>query len=689
MILAGFCLVAGLAAILFFMLATQWRRRFQGTLLIAMVASVFFWALYIIIQSLFTPSFLYVSDLVEFLKNFFVIIFLSRLLQSFEDQSLIEQALSDALSKLAYGVALLLMVMYMLGLVFPNLIPPVMSISIAWGGLLTALLVLALSVMVAWSGRRQQYSNAFWFLSAAFSAQSLFDLIFFSNQILQQDTGLLWIIRAMLAIVVLLVIFQVVQRMRETRLAVYISRAFLNYFIVAGALSTYLLLAAFSAQLLQLSQGMQDGRQFFSLSVGFGFIIIIVLVLSRPVHERFKVYLDKHFREFKYEYREEWLRLIRQLSREDGDLSLDERAIRALADIVDSSGGNLWVRVNKYQFHPIAQLNIPQIESVTESTNSAFCEFIELREWVFNLDEYFERPDLYGRLALPGWLRQMPNAWLIVPLMLHRRLYGFIVLIRPNRKRDFNWEDIDLLRTAGRQVAIHLSESRSTLALLEARQFEAFNRLSAYVVHDLKNVISQLDLVVRNAKKHRDNPEFVDDAFHTVDNAVQRMQRLLVHLKGERQEAVSRVMQRVELGNLLDQLVRERRNVHPVPEVIEAEPFLWTEIDAEKLLKVLGHLVQNAQEATPANGYVHLSVRREGAQARISIEDNGNGMDAEFIRERLFKPFDSTKGLTGMGIGAHEAREFIEHVAGGRIEVESEVNRGTIFKVWVPLVDQA
>ncbi len=107
---------------------------------------------------------------------------------------------------------------------------------------------------------------------------------------------------------------------------------------------------------------------------------------------------------------------------------------------------------------------------------------------------------------IPEWLERMPRAWLVVPLIVHDRLIGFIVLARSPAQLHFNWEDSDLIKTAGRQAAVHLAQLEASRALAEAQQFEACNRLTAYVMHDLKNLIAQLSLVVTNAAKHRNNP---------------------------------------------------------------------------------------------------------------------------------------------------------------------------------------
>ncbi len=159
------------------------------------------------------------------------------------------------------------------------------------------------------------------------------------------------------------------------------------------------------------------------------------------------------------------------------------------------------------------------------------CRFLLEREWIVNIVEHGEKPEIYANLALPTWLDRVGDAWLVVPLIESDKLLGFVVLARSRAMRDLTWEDHDLLKTVGRQVAGHLALNESAQLLAETRQFQAYNKLTAFLMHDIKNLIAQQSLVVRNAAKHKDNPEFIDDAIATVDNSVRRMQRLLEQLR--------------------------------------------------------------------------------------------------------------------------------------------------------------
>src|SRR5574337_90573 len=151
--------------------------------------------------------------------------------------------------------------------------------------------------------------------------------------------------------------------------------------------------------------------------------------------------------------------------------------------------------------------------------------------WVINLEELRSSPARYNDLRLPEWLAEYPQAWLLVPLWQGKDLLGFVLLASPRTRVEVNWEVIDLLKTAGHQAASILAQMQATEALLESRKFEAFNRMSAFVVHDLKNIVAQLSLMVKNAKRLQNNPEFQADMLMTVENSLERMRQLMLQLR--------------------------------------------------------------------------------------------------------------------------------------------------------------
>ena len=199
-------------------------------------------------------------------------------------------------------------------------------------------------------------------------------------------------------------------------------------------------------------------------------------------------------------------------------------------------------------------------------------------------------------------------------------------------------------------------------------------------MHDLKNLVSQLSLLVANAERHKHNPEFQRDMLETVDLSVQKM-RLLLH-KLARGSAVESSA-RLQLDRLLRQAVAIKSGADPRPQLDIVDAGLMVTADATRLERVIGHLIQNAVEATPKEGRVTVRLSRAQGEAIIECIDTGSGMDEDFIRERLFKPFETTKSA-GMGIGVFESREYIQEL-GGRIEVHSQQPGGTVFRIHLPL----
>ncbi|MCC7330334.1 MAG: PEP-CTERM system histidine kinase PrsK [Gammaproteobacteria bacterium] len=411
---------------------------------------------------------------------------------------------------------------------------------------------------------------------------------------------------------------------------------------------------------------------------------VLALLFSQRLSARVRVFLSKHFLPFRYDYREEWLRLIDTLASPDQPLPLPERAIKAVAQIVGSPAGLLWMRREAGgQFACAAGWNTRMWSDECVSADDPVVTFMFERQWILDTAELARSPTLYGGLRRPAWLEQFPDALLLVPLISNQALIGFMLLLQSSSAFRLTFEEIDLLRTSGRQVAAHLAQYEADQRLAEARQFEALNRLTAFLMHDLKNLIAQQSLVVKNAARHKGNPAFVEDAIATIDNSVARMSKLLQQLQSG--EAGGR-RSRVRIASTLEDAVERCRGRSPEPRIAEADERLHVEIDRDRFAMVATHLIRNAQEATGSGGTVELRAVRTGGQAVITIRDDGCGMDAEFIRTRLFRPFDSTKGSKGMGIGAYQARSLVVD-SGGTLGVESEPGRGTCITIRLPLVE--
>ena len=413
----------------------------------------------------------------------------------------------------------------------------------------------------------------------------------------------------------------------------------------------------------------------------FGALVLLAGILfSGSFRAWLKVFISKHFYSYNYDYREEWLRFTRTLSEEGPGLG--DRAIQAVAALVESPAGALWLRGESGRCESAAQWHMPMVRESLADTDPFF-QYLEEKQWVVDLHEYEASPDKYDHVELPGWLRRFPRGWLAVPLILHGRLLGFVLLLEPRSTITLNWEVIDLLKIAGSQAASYLAQQEAATALMLARQFESFNRMSTFVVHDLKNLVSQLSLLIPNAEKHRNNPEFQKDMLETVTLSVQKMRLMLQKLS---RSASPEQLTPLYIDQLLQQAVTLKAAFEPKPQLLVQDARLRVVADGERLERVVGHLIQNAIEATDKDGKVAITLARQGGSVVIDISDTGQGMSEEFIRERLFKPFESTKSA-GMGIGAFESREYIAEL-GGTLEVNSAPGLGTTFKIILPLHHQ-
>ena len=415
----------------------------------------------------------------------------------------------------------------------------------------------------------------------------------------------------------------------------------------------------------------------------FGALALLVAVLfSGAFRAWLKVFISKHFYSYNYDYREEWLRFTKTLS---GDgTQIGERALQAVAALVESPGGALFLRREALGRQDpycelVTQWNLA-VDASNEPLDGVLCHFLKNRQWVIDVREFKESPAKYADLALPDWLLSMQNAWLVVPLILHNDLCGFVVLVEARSRIMLNWEVTDLLKVAGSQAASYVTQQESATALMVARQFESFNRMSTFIVHDLKNLVSQLSLLVSNAEKHKNNPEFQRDMLETVDLSVQKMKLLLQKLaRGTAVETPTRL----RIDKLLQQAVAIKSAAEPKPTLDIIDDDLVVTANPARLERVIGHIVQNAVEATPRDGSVAIRLLRWHDEVVVECIDTGSGMDEHFIRERLFKPFETTKSA-GMGIGVFESREYIQEL-GGRIEVSSHQPGGTTFRIILPL----
>ncbi len=420
-----------------------------------------------------------------------------------------------------------------------------------------------------------------------------------------------------------------------------------------------------------------------------------LLIASARARAWLSVMISKHFFEHRYDYRTEWMRFTATLGQDGGeggddgedDRNLHRRVAKALAELTGSPGALLMLPGAGGSFRVAEQWRWPvdvDDGDAALSLRSAF--MLQETRHIVDLDAQRRGGGdaaVAGEdLAIPDWLIADSRAWVVVPILHFQRMIAVVVLHRPPVSRALDWEDLDVLRIAGQQAASYLAESKSQEALSEARRFDEFNRRFAFIMHDIKNLASQIGLLARNAERHADNPEFRADMVETLKISAGRLSDLLVRLAPRARGAAAEAS-RVLIEPILSDVAAEVRPRCALFVGCQAGLAAWG--DAASVRQIVQHLVANAIDASEPGAPVQVVAVAEHGRVRIDVIDQGSGMTRAFIRDELFKPFVSTKD-GGFGLGAFEALNIAQAI-GGAIDVDSEPGKGSSFTLWLPLAD--
>ena len=508
----------------------------------------------------------------------------------------------------------------------------------------------------------------------------VFDLFIYSQAALfSRFDGDALSVRAAVHSTAVPLLFMASRRQTDWLLKLHVSRAAVFHSASLLLVGAYLLLVASLGYYVRYTGG-EWGRALQLALVFAALTGLAVLVLSGAIRARLKIYISKNFFNYRYDYREEWLRFTAILSSSDSPQAMGDTVVRALANLVESPSGDLWLRRSLGgDFAQSACWNMPTI-AIHESTASSFCDFLRQRAWIIDFDALRAGAAEYAGLRAPAWLLADARYWLGIPLLVGTDLIGFVLLGRARASVEINWEVRDLLKTASSQASSYLAQMQAAEALLESKKFDAFNRMSAFVVHDLKNIVTQLSLMMKNAKRLRANPEFQQDMLDTVENSLEKMRQMMLQLReGDKPHGVA---SGVDLEQIARRLALAAAGKGRILD-LQLASMVSTRGHDDRIERVIGHVVQNAFDASGADGVVHLRLDQWGSQARVQIVDHGCGMSQDFVKNKLFKPFQTTKA-SGMGIGAYESFQYLQEL-GGNIDVDSVLNKGTTVTILFPL----
>lgn len=461
---------------------------------------------------------------------------------------------------------------------------------------------------------------------------------------------------------------------------VALSRAATMRLISAGIIAIYLLVVALLAMASSdLSAPFGRVAQFsvlFALAVS-----VLALLPSASLRSWLRVEVSKHLFAHRYDYRALWLRFAATVDESvHADIPLNQRVTRAIAEAIEAPGAVLYLRDEQGGLAGTCDWHWPDLDEAGARLDPRLAQRLEQASWIIDLRRDWAD---YGSL-LPAWMQRSPHAWVIAPLLHREQLIGVILLAAPATRPRLDWEDLDVLRVVCGEAAARISEARGRAALAEAQRFDEFNRRFAFILHDIKNLVSQMSLLASNAQRHADNPAFREDMVLTLRETASRMTELLQRL-GRPEPVGDAAPGTLLLGPWARELAPGWSAGLGLVQV-EGDVAQPVRADADGLSRALGHLVRNAIEASPAGRLVRIRLKPEGSEAAIQVIDRGSGMTPDFVRDQLFRPFSSSK-RNGFGLGAHEAQLLVQGM-GGKLDVQSAPGEGTCFTIRLPFADR-
>jgi putative PEP-CTERM system histidine kinase len=262
------------------------------------------------------------------------------------------------------------------------------------------------------------------------------------------------------------------------------------------------------------------------------------------------------------------------------------------------------------------------------------------------------------------------------------RWLGAVILSDRVSGVEYTFEELELLKCIGDQFAASLLNLRLAEELTLGKEREAFQNISAFFIHDLKNTASTLNLMLQNLPVHFDDPEFRRDALQGIGKTAERINHLINRLSALRSKLELNPVE-CDLNQLVTDALKALNGVSEVELVKDLNPLPKFFADKEQLHSVIMNVLLNARDAIGSEGQIIVRTDRSDGYAALSITDNGCGMSRGFLQNSLFRPFQTTKAK-GLGIGMFQSKIIVE-AHRGNIEVKSELGSGTTFRITLPL----
>ena len=492
-------------------------------------------------------------------------------------------------------------------------------------------------------------------------------------------------INSMALLVACLVMARSLLRTGHFEVSVYPSHALLHNSFTLLVAGVYLAIVGVLAKVVTFLGG-DAAFQLKAFLVLVSLVLLAVLLLSDRVRLQTRRLVSRHFHRPLYDYRTVWRTFTEGTARRVEQTDLCEAVVKLVSDIFQALSVTVWLvdeKKEKFLFAASTALSHATAGHLNLDAPDAAQVIAALRGHPnpVDLDSAKEIWAAALRRANPAQFRNGANR-VGVPLIAGDELLGVMTLGDRVGAVPLSLQDLDLLKAVSDQSAARLLNVRLSQRLSQAKQLEAFQAMSAFFVHDLKNTASTLSLTLQNLPTHYQDSAFREDALRGISRTVTHINELIGRLSLFRQELSVQSVE-CDLNELVSETLKGHQEKPGVEIVKELRPLPKVRLDPDQIRKVLTNLLLNAQEAVGAAGQIRVETSQANGWIILAVADNGCGMTPEFVEARLFRPFQTTK-KHGIGIGMFHCKMIIE-AHRGRIEVESQPGKGTAFRVLLPL----
>lgn len=468
---------------------------------------------------------------------------------------------------------------------------------------------------------------------------------------------------------------------------VYPSRAVLGSSVTVLLTGSYLFIVGILARLVAHFGGVESLQvQIFVVLLGMA--LLAVMLLSDRLRQRIHGFVDRHFARSQYDSVRIWTNFSQRLASVRDQASLCKVSVRLVSETFEVLSVTIWL-LNEQSGQLVAGASTaPQAGEAdaggTISTSlTAVPAGLRTRTSPFDLEGIDEPWGGELRRLNPSTFPNGGNRW-CVPLRSGEQSLGALVLADRVNGANYTAEELHLLQCIADQMTSVLLNLRLADEVARSREMEAFRTMSAFFVHDLKNAASSLNLMLKNLPVHFNDPAFREDALRAVGNTARRIDEMTGRLSALRQKPRFQPVES-DLNQLVNEALDRLEGMPHVELTRELQPLPKILADREQLQSVITNLVLNARDALGPEGRIVVRTEHSGPSVVLTVADNGCGMSAAFLKESLFRPFQSTK-KNGLGIGMYQSRMLVE-AHGGSIWAESETGKGTTFWVSLPVKD--